>query len=324
MLPKLFAAPVASQNKLGLGLLLAQTIVQTYGGNIRVASTGPAGTKIVILLPKELREFARLGLPKTHGEAGSPFEYERLYNELRKAYEELKELDKKKTEFLSTVSHELRTPLTSVQSCIENLLSGMYGALSERQQSRLDIALAGAREESRLIANLLDLARIQEGKTILELGRGSVCRIIHDVVDVFKYDAAQKNILLVENFPQRDMLEIDLDIGKIKQVVTNLISNVLKFTLDGGTIAIDAERLGDQVEIRVKDSGVGIPKEEFVKIFDRFYQVDSSLTRKVGGTGIGLNIAKEYVEMHSGRIWVESEVGQGSTFVFTLPLAKTD
>jgi signal transduction histidine kinase len=248
---------------------------------------------------------------------------EQLLNELNRAYEELKELDRKKTEFLSTVSHELRSPLTSIQSCIENLLSGMYGFLNEKQHSRLDVALAGAREESRLIANLLDLARIQEGKATLDLALTDICKIIHDVVNVFHYDAMQNEVILKEDFPAEKLSEIIVDTSKIKGVVTNLIGNALKFTSAGGTVLISVRKLENQVEIQVKDTGIGIPEGELSKIFDRFYQVDSSLTRKVGGTGIGLNIAKEYVEMHGGRIWVKSKMGEGSTFTFTLPAALT-
>lgn len=249
----------------------------------------------------------------------------RLFNkkvkELMYAYEELKELDKKKTEFLSTVSHELRTPLTPVQSCIENLLGGMYGFVNEKQRSRLEIALAGTREESRLIENLLNLARIQEGKTTLALDSADICKIIHEVVGVFRYDASQKDITIIEEIPAEEKIEMVVDAGKIKQVITNLVSNAIKFTPEKGTITVNARGSEQQVEIRVKDTGIGIPKEEFSKIFERFYQVDSSLTRKVGGTGIGLNIAKEYIEMHGGRIWVEnSKLGEGSTFIFTLPI----
>ncbi|HPO87491.1 MAG TPA: ATP-binding protein [Candidatus Hydrogenedentes bacterium] len=110
---------------------------------------------------------------------------------------------------------------------------------------------------------------------------------------------------------------------KIKGVITNLLSNALKFTLTGGAIRINVHKLDTEVEVRVSDTGIGIPEEEFSKIFERFYQVDSSLMRKVGGSGIGLNIAKEYVEMHEGRIWVESKVGEGSTFAFTVPAQIT-
>jgi signal transduction histidine kinase/CheY-like chemotaxis protein len=239
-------------------------------------------------------------------------------------HEALKELDRKKTEFLSTVSHELRTPLTPVKSCIENLLSGMYGPLTDKQQTRLEIALASAREEARLIENLLDLVRIQEDRVTIELERGSVAEIIHNVINVFEYDANQKKTTLIKEFSDEDPLEVLMDAGKVKQIVTNLISNAFKFTPEGGTITIVASKRDHQVEVRVKDTGIGIPQEEYEKIFDRFYQIDSSLTRKAGGTGIGLNIAKKYVEMHGGHIWVESEVGKGSTFSFTLPAYSSE
>lgn len=321
ILKELFVVPIPSTNKLGLGLLFAQTIVQTYNGNIFCQETSARGTTMVIWFPRaDLKEATATRSTITRFST-SPIEYERLYNELRRAYDELKELDKKKTEFLSTVSHELRTPLTSVKSCIENLLSGMYGFLNEKQQSRLDIALSGAREESRLIENLLDLARIQEGKSVLDLAQGDICKIIRDVAGVFRYDASQKDITITEELPNDEKIEILIDAGKVKQVITNLVSNALKFTPEEGIITIRARNLDTHVEIQVKDTGIGIPEEEFQKIFDRFYQVDSSLTRKVGGTGIGLNIAKEYVEMHGGRIWVESsKVGEGTIFTFTLPV----
>jgi PAS domain S-box-containing protein len=237
-------------------------------------------------------------------------------------YEALKELDRKKTEFLSTVSHELRTPLTPVLSCIENMLSPdeMYGPLTDEQRTRLEIALTSVGEETRLIDNLLDLARIQEDKVAPEYEHGSIVEIVHNVTTVFKYDADHKKIALIEKFPDRDPLDVLIDVGKIKQVVTNLVGNALKFTAEGGTIVITTSRLDQMIEVKVTDTGIGIPKEEFKKIFDRFYQVDSSLTRKVGGTGIGLNISKKYIELHEGHIWVKSEVGKGSTFSFTLPL----
>jgi signal transduction histidine kinase len=246
---------------------------------------------------------------------------QRSNEELRIAIEELKQLDKKKNDFVSTVSHELRTPLTSLQSCIENLLSGMYGLLSEKQRSRLEIALISAREESRLITNLLDLALIQHSKSTLDLGECDICKIIHDILVVFQYDAKQKNILLKEELPIDEKVEVRADAAKIKQVITNLISNALKFTPEAGTIIVQLHSTNKQVKIQVRDTGVGIPETEFQKIFNRFYQVDSSLTRNVGGAGIGLHIAKEYVEMHGGNIWVESsQIGKGSVFSFILPM----
>ncbi len=237
-----------------------------------------------------------------------------------KQYKALQELDRKKTDFLSTVSHELRTPLTPVQSCMENLLSEMYGPVNDRQRARLETALTNVREEARLIENLLDLVRIQEDRARLELERKSVSKIIRDVIRVFEYDAEQKNIILISQLPEEDPLETRMDAGKIKQSLTNLVSNAVKFTPEGGKIQVTAARLEHCIEVQVEDTGIGIPQEAIAKVFDRFYQVDSSLTRKVGGMGIGLNITKEYIKMHGGEIRVESKLGQGTTFSFTLPL----
>jgi len=233
----------------------------------------------------------------------------------KKRFEQLKEL----TEFLSTLSHELRTPLTPVQSCIENLLSGMYGPLTDKQQDRLEIALIGTREEARLIENLLDLVRFQEDRVMLERELSSIAKVIRDVTSVFEFEANRKKIALNAELPDEDPLEILMDTGKVKQVLTNLVDNALKFTPVGGTVTVGVSSPDHEIEIWVRDTGIGIKKEELEKIFDRFYRVDSSLTREVSGTGIGLSIAKEYVEMHGGRVWVESEADKGSTFFFTLP-----
>jgi signal transduction histidine kinase len=142
---------------------------------------------------------------------------------------------------------------------------------------------------------------------------------MRDVFQVFEYDAEAKSIDLQLEFSEEATLSTMLDRGKVKQVLSNLVHNAIKFTDAGGSVTISASGKDNWIEVQVIDTGVGIPESDLNKIFDRFYQVDSSLTRKVGGTGIGLNIAKEYVERHEGRIWAESELGHGSTFVFTLP-----
>jgi signal transduction histidine kinase len=244
---------------------------------------------------------------------------QRLYEELSTAYEELKELDKRKTEFLDTVSHELRTPLTPVKSCIDGLLSGLYGPLTCKQRSRLEIALASANDETRLIDNLLDLVRIQNGRAMLNLEWVGVTGLTRKVIKVFEYDASEKHIALTAVLPRDDDLETKLDEGKIKQVLSNLVDNAVKFTRPGGAITVSAQRDGRWICVQVSDTGIGIPEAEHERIFDRFYQVDASLTREVGGTGIGLNIVKEYVKMHGGKVWVESEPGKGAKFVFRLP-----
>ena len=255
--------------------------------------------------------------------AAAAIENARLYSELKEAYGELKEFDKRKSEFLSTVSHELRTPLTPIKSCLENMLGEMYGSISEKQQARLEMALASANDEARLVENLLDLVRIQEGRVSLDLEFESVTDIVQSIIQVFEYDAEEKQIGLRAELPTEDDLVTQLDRGKIKQVLSNLVHNAIKFTpTKGGSVTVSALSEGEWIKVRVADTGIGIPENELERIFDRFYQVDSSLTRKVGGTGIGLNIAKEYVEMHGGKIWVESKLREGSTFTFTLPKGR--
>ncbi len=240
--------------------------------------------------------------------------------ELERAYEELKKLDDRKSEFLSTVSHELRTPLTSVKGCIENLLCGAYGQINDQQRERIEIALTCVNDEARLVENLLDLVRIQENSISVNYYPENLTLIIHRVVNIFEYDAKEKGITLELNIQVDNNLYILLDRVKIKQVLTNLIHNALKFTPSGGNITISASREKDFIICSVTDTGIGIPKSKINKVFDRFYQVNSSLTRTAGGAGIGLNIAHKYVELHNGKIWVESTLNIGSTFAFTVPM----
>ncbi len=243
--------------------------------------------------------------------------------ELEKANEELKELDKRKSEFLSTVSHELRTPLTPIKQCLENMLSGMYGSINEKQTKRSEMALACVNEEARLIENLLDLVRIQENRIQLEPEFGNIADILHRIIHIFEYDARDKKLELKTDIPNDNSLVTKIDKGKIRQIITNLVHNAIKFT-EKGTITVSASIENNSIKICVSDTGIGVPNDQLEKIFDRFHQVDSSLTRKVGGTGIGLNITKNFIELHSGRIWVESEIGVGSTFSFKLPVIQKE
>jgi signal transduction histidine kinase len=246
-----------------------------------------------------------------------------MNEELEKAYRELKELDGRKTEFLSTVSHELRSPLTTVRGVIEGLSDGSYGPLNNTKQlERLRIALESVGAEERLIRNLLNLDCIQAGKERLDLEQADVSDIISGVTRAFEYDADKKNISLITEVAPKHQLVAVIDAGKVREVITNLLCNAIKFTTPGGKINVSATKLDGEIEIRVGDTGPGIAKEEHLKVFDWFYQVDSSLTRKVGGAGIGLNVVKNYVEMHGGRVWVESEPGNGSVFKFTLPIRR--
>lgn len=226
------------------------------------------------------------------------------------------------TEFLSTVSHELRTPLTPVQSCIQNFLHDVYGPITDKQRDRLQIALSNIHHEVRLVENLLDLVRIQEGKVLLDQQDTSLVEVIRDVTNIFEYDANQQEITLAFALPQDDLLSVRIDVDKIKQVLINLISNALKFTSKGGLVTVHAFRKENEIKVQIQDTGIGIHEKEYERVFERLYQVERSSTRRFGGMGIGLNIAKEYIEMHGGKIWVVSEIGKGSTFAFTLATTR--
>ena len=305
------AQKVGGSRGLGIGLLMAQAIVQTYGGDIHVKSTGTSGTTMVITLPLEP------GAVAAHS-TGSAFEISRLYNELKRAYEDLKELDWKKTQFLSNVSHELRTPLTPVRAFIDNLLDGIYAPLNSAQRAAVESMNNYVSREIQLVEKLLELARIQEGKVKLDLACESLTELTREVLDDYRHPITRGDILLKEELPADDPLEVLADADRIKQVISNLITNAFKFTRSG-SITVRAERRGPEVLVGVSDTGPGIAPEHLPRIFDRFYQAENSAKGKAPGTGIGLNIAKEFVEMHGGRIWAESELGKGSEFWFALP-----
>jgi two-component system NtrC family sensor kinase len=232
--------------------------------------------------------------------------------------EELHKALRTQSEFLSTVSHELRSPLASIKWCLESTLAGLYGDVAEKQRERFELALAKANEEAYLIENLLDLVRIESGQVSLDLDRENLAKIVRDVIQEFERDAKDRNVELKTLLPP-EPVQIVLDRQKMKQVVANLVSNAIKFTPGPGCVTVSILKRDDCVILRIADTGIGIPKGEQDKIFDRFYQVDRSLTRDVGGTGIGLNIVKNYVELHRGTVTVESEVNKGSIFTVLIP-----
>lgn len=234
-------------------------------------------------------------------------------------YERLKAVDSEKDNILSIVSHELRTPLTSIRAFVENMLRGIYGTTTAKQQQRLRMMLAELDRQIRLIANLLDLTRITQERIALNLELCNVADIVRNTIEMFGYTTMGKPIRLIRtSYPNEDTLEARLDQDKFQQILSNLIDNAIKFT-DEGSITISTEFEANQIKISVADEGCGMPQDELKKIFDRHYRVNSDINNRVNGTGIGLNIAKEYVELHGGEIEVESELGEGSIFSFTVP-----
>ncbi|MCA9792274.1 MAG: response regulator [Candidatus Eremiobacteraeota bacterium] len=244
---------------------------------------------------------------------------ERSRAELEAANDKLKELDQMKSEFLNTVSHELRTPLTSIKAFAEILLDNV-GEDVETQTEFLEIINKESDRLTRLINNLLDLSRIEAGRMKWDMEPVDVHEVVSTAVMSLR-GAAEKKGLIFESMASEN-LPTTGDRDKLIQVVTNLLGNAIKFTSEGGRVRIEATRVGDEVEIGVQDSGCGIDPEHHNSIFEKFSQVDTSETRDIKGSGLGLPIARSIVEHHHGRVWVESELGKGSRFIVRLPVTE--
>ncbi|TAK01728.1 PAS domain S-box protein [bacterium] len=238
----------------------------------------------------------------------------------KKRYEHrLKELDKMKSDFVSNVSHELRTPLTAVKGSVDNMLDGLTGTLNDKQVRYLTRIKSNADRLTRLINDILDLSRIEAGKIDLKPAVLPLVTLAKEVAEGLRPVAVDKLISLEVASPDASVTAW-ADRDKVIQVLMNLVGNAVKFTPTHGKVSVAVERNGDEwVQTSVADTGPGIPLEEANKIFDKFYQIAQIGKQKARGTGLGLAISKALVEMHGGRIWVESEVGRGSTFFFTLP-----
>lgn len=231
-----------------------------------------------------------------------------------------KELERLKNNFVASVSHELRTPLVSMDKAISMILDKSAGALSQTQEQFLTIAKSNLKRLSFLINDLLDLAKLESGKMRLTREISNLDEIIENAIEGLKAWADSKGIGIEKNM-EPGLPALNVDPNRVVQIMTNLVGNSIRFTPNDGQIIIDTrlKKNAGWVEISVQDTGIGIPKEDLPKIFDKFYQSMERTSIDIGGTGIGLSIAKELVELHDGKIWVESEKGKGAKFTFTLP-----
>ncbi len=228
---------------------------------------------------------------------------------------ELRRLDKMKTEFVSMVSHELRTPLTSIHGFTELIMLRDFS--KERRDRYLKIILEDSKRLSRLIENLLDLSRMESGQITFHRQPVNIEGLIPEVVDSFEGQLTKHEVIyLTEGEIPVLMMDRDMFIN----VLTNLISNAIKYSPDGGEIRVLLRQDGDNIRLSVKDHGIGIAKDMQEKVFEKFFRVDSSLTRETGGTGLGLATVKYIVEGLGGKIWVESEMDRGSEFIVLLPV----
>jgi signal transduction histidine kinase len=244
----------------------------------------------------------------------------RLFQEIEDKSRQLEAASRHKSEFLANMSHELRTPLNAVIGFSEVLLQRMFGALNDKQDEYLKDIYASGQHLLSLINDILDLSKIEAGRMELAPAPFHLPTALENAVTLVKERAGRHGIVLQVNIDPQ-LGEFVGDERKVKQVLLNLLSNAVKFTPEGGRISLKAGRRDGAVAISVTDTGIGIAPEDQAAIFEEFRQVGTDDARKLEGTGLGLTLAKKFVELHDGRMWVESELGRGSTFTFTLPVS---
>jgi len=242
----------------------------------------------------------------------------RANEELSKANEELKSLDRMKDEFLSNVSHEFKTPLTSIKGYSQLILDGTLGDINDQQEKAIDTVIRNSDRLRRLVDSLLYLSRTQVGRMSYYFEKVQLEEVINNCIHDQLPQAKNNGVILRTEI--EDISPVRADKDKLTDVLTNLIDNALKFTPKGGHIIVAARKVPSGVHIEVKDTGIGIPVDQIPHLFQRFYQVDSSTSRRYGGTGLGLHISKTIVEAHKGKIWIESEEGKGTTVHVELPI----
>ena len=242
----------------------------------------------------------------------------RMSEELGRLYRQLETANQHKSEFLANMSHELRTPLNAIIGFSEVLLQRMFGELNPKQDEYLQDVLSSGRHLLSLINDILDLSKVEAGRMELELARFDLPQALQDTLVLVRERAVRNGIDLQLEVDAR-LGELVADERKIKQVMLNLLSNAVKFTPEGGRVDVRAIPSDGAVEISVADTGIGIAPENQDLIFEEFRQVGGDYAHKREGTGLGLTLARKFVELHGGRLWVKSQVGQGSTFSFSVP-----
>jgi PAS domain S-box-containing protein len=240
---------------------------------------------------------------------------EESYSKLKESYEEIKALGRVKNEVIANVSHELRTPITIAKGAVEMAYKEEDAG---KRRKLLDMAREALIRQNRIVGNLLDIAEIKRSVFKLNFKVVDLEELLEKAVGYFKPLALKRGIAVRAELPE-NLPQVRADYQELLHAFHNLLDNAIKFNREGGEVLVEAKPMDGEVEISVTDTGTGIPEDKQEKIFERFYQVDGSLTRRYGGIGMGLAVVKRIIEMHGGRISVESELGRGSRFRVTLP-----
>jgi signal transduction histidine kinase len=312
---------------------LAQTwrFLLTYWLGLLVAGLVAAGTALglarwlAIGMTQPLRDMAAAAQKMERGDYGqrvhtrSRDEVGQLADAFNQMSDELGGVEQLRRELVANVSHELKTPIAALRAHLENLLDGVEHPTPET----LSLMLAQSERLGRLVEQLLDLSRIESGDVPLQRRPVPIGPLVDEVVSEMEIVSAGRSIDLDTDVPGSLPAAFG-DRERLHQVLFNLLDNAVRYTPEGGHVSVSASRHNGSVQVRVADTGEGIPTEHLPLLFERFYRVDPSRSRDDGGTGIGLAIARSVIEAHGGRIWAESEIGKGSVFAFELPAVKGD
>ena len=307
-----YESPSATScSRTGYRALLAVPLLREDAGHRRPGRQPQGAREFAPEIIELLRTFAT--------QSALAIQNARLFREIADKSRQLEAASRHKSEFLANMSHELRTPLNAILGFSEVLAERMFGEVNEKQAEYLQDILSSGRHLLSLINDILDLSKVEAGRLELELGRFHLPTALDNALTLVRERATRHGITLTQTVDPA-VGDIVADERKVKQILLNLLSNAVKFTPEGGRVGLTATAADGAITIAVSDTGIGIAPEDQAAIFEEFRQVGREDARKQEGTGLGLTLAKKFVELHGGRIWVQSQVGQGSTFSFTLPV----